>query len=173
MSEKKLTKSQSWLIFLGAMAVVFALGFLASALMERRAEVASIFNNRKNPMTGIVAQNQKFRSDFPREYETWRATEETDFHSKYMSSDVQDVLEERPNMVVLWAGYAFSWDYKAPRGHFHALDDHVRIIFPTNHVRGEDIAGGAVFPGRADDGDVLFAGGYNPAVLGIDFIVLL
>ena len=128
MSEKKLTKLQSWLIFGIAMAVVFALGFLASALMERRAEVASIFNNRKNPMTGIVAQNQKFQSDFPREYETWKATEKTDFRSKYMSSDIQDVLEERPNMVVLWAGYAFSWDYNSPRGHFHALEDHREIL---------------------------------------------
>ncbi|MBQ2220543.1 MAG: ammonia-forming cytochrome c nitrite reductase subunit c552, partial [Acidaminococcaceae bacterium] len=121
MSEKKLKPLHSWLIFGGSMVVVFVLGLVVSALMERRAEVASIFNNRKNPMQGIVAQNQKFKSDFPREYETWKATEETDFRSKYMSSDIQDVLEERPNMVVLWAGYAFSWDYNSPRGHFHAL----------------------------------------------------
>ena len=144
MSDKQLTKKQSWLIFLCAMAVVFALGFLASALMERRAEVASIFNNRKDPMSGIVAQNQKFQSDFPREYETWKATEETDFRSKYMSSDIQDVLEERPNMVVLWAGYAFSWDYNSPRGHFHALDDHREILrtgFPTTVTDGSNQPG--------------------------------
>ena len=128
MSEKKLKPLHSWLIFGGSMVVVFVLGLVVSALMERRAEVASIFNNRKNPMQGIVAQNQKFKSDFPREYETWKATEETDFRSKYMSSDIQDVLEERPNMVVLWAGYAFSWDYNSPRGHFHALEDHREIL---------------------------------------------
>ena len=111
MSEKKLKPLHSWLIFGASMVAVFILGLVVSALMERRAEVASIFNNRKNPMQGIVAQNQKFKSDFPREYETWKATEETDFRSKYMSSDIQDVLEERPNMVILWAGYAFSWDW--------------------------------------------------------------
>lgn len=144
MSEKKLTKMQSWGIFGIAMVAVFALGFLASALMERRAEVASIFNNRKNPMQGIVAQNQKFQSDFPREYETWKATEETDFRSKYMSSDIQDVLEERPNMVILWAGYAFSWDYNSPRGHFHALEDHREILrtgFPTTVTDGSNQPG--------------------------------
>ena len=144
MSEKQLTKKQSWMIFLVAMALVFGLGFLASALMERRAEVASIFNNRKNPMTGIVAQNQKFQSDFPREYETWKATEETDFRSKYMSSDIQDVLDERPNMVILWAGYAFSWDYNSPRGHFHALEDHREILrtgFPTTLTDGSNQPG--------------------------------
>ena len=28
----------------------------------------------------------------------------------------------------LWAGYAFSWDYNSPRGHFHALEDHREIL---------------------------------------------
>ncbi len=38
---------------------------------------------------------------------------------------------------------------------------------------GEDVAGGAVFPCGADDGDVLLAGGDHPAVLGVDLIILL
>lgn len=58
--------------------VVFCLGLAVSALSERRAEVASIFNNRKNPMKGIVAQNEKFQGDFPREYQTWTETARTD-----------------------------------------------------------------------------------------------
>ena len=62
---------QGWLLFGASMAVVFCLGLAVSALSERRAEVASIFNNRKNPMKGIVAQNEKFQGDFPREYQTW------------------------------------------------------------------------------------------------------
>ena len=128
MSEKKLKPLHSWLIFGIAMVAVFLLGLLVSALMERRSEVASIFNNRKNQMEGIVAQNQKFKSDFPREYETWKATEETDFRSKYMSSDIQDVMDEHPAMVVFWAGYAFSWDYNSPRGHFYAIEDHREIL---------------------------------------------
>lgn len=65
---------QGWLLFGASMAVVFCLGLAVSALSERRAEVASIFNNRKNPMKGIVAQNEKFQGDFPREYQTWTET---------------------------------------------------------------------------------------------------
>ncbi|MCI2108732.1 MAG: ammonia-forming cytochrome c nitrite reductase [Bacteroidales bacterium] len=144
MSDKKLKSWQSWLIFGGSMLLVFCMGLVVSALMERRSEVASIFNNRKNPMHGIVAQNQKFESDFPREYETWRATENTDFRSKYMSSEAQDVLEERPNMVILWAGYAFSWEYNSPRGHFHAIDDMRRILrtgAPTSLTDGSNQPG--------------------------------
>ena len=44
--EKKLKSWQGWLLFGGSMVVVFVLGLSVSALMERRAEVASIFNNR-------------------------------------------------------------------------------------------------------------------------------
>ena len=43
------------------MAIIFILGLLCSSMLERRAEVASIYNNRKNPMTdSIVSQNEKF-----------------------------------------------------------------------------------------------------------------
>ena len=45
--EKKLKKWQGWALFLGSMVVVFCLGLLVSSLMERRAEVASIYNNKK------------------------------------------------------------------------------------------------------------------------------
>ena len=129
MSEKKLKGWQGWALFGGCMAVVFLLGLLGSALMERRAEVASIFNNRQNPMTdSIVARNDSFAVDFPREFETWAMTADTTFKSEFNSSEAVDVLEQRPNMVILWAGYAFSWDYTTPRGHMHAIEDMTRTL---------------------------------------------
>ena len=112
-----------WLLFFVSMAVVFCLGLAVSALSERRAEVVSIFNNRKNPMKGIVPQNEKFQSDFPREYQTWTETAITDFQSEFNGNIQVDVLEQRPEMVILWAGYAFSKDYATPRGHMHAIED--------------------------------------------------
>ena len=51
--EKKLKSWQGWLLFGGSMVVVFVLGLCVSALMERRAEVASIFNNRKTLSKGL------------------------------------------------------------------------------------------------------------------------
>lgn len=110
------------------MVVVFILGLLVSSLLERRAEVVSIFNNRKTPMEGIVSENSKFASDFPREYETWKQTADTTFKSEFNSSQSVDVLAQRPNMVILWAGYAFSWDYSTPRGHQHAVEDVRRTL---------------------------------------------
>ena len=91
---KQLKKWQGWLLFGGAMVVVFILGLLCSSLLERRAEVASIFNNRRVPMTdSIVAQNEKFAEDFPREYQTWAMTEDTTFESKYNGSQEKSILE--------------------------------------------------------------------------------
>jgi len=111
------------------MVVVFCLGLLVSSLMERRAEVVSVFNNKRTVFTdSIVAQNEKFKADYPREYNTWAMTEDTSFESMYNGSEAVDVLEQRPNMVILWAGYAFSRHYNTPRGHKHALDDMREIL---------------------------------------------
>ena len=44
--EKKLKSWQGWLLFCGAMAVVFVLGLVVSSLMERMAETVSVFNNK-------------------------------------------------------------------------------------------------------------------------------
>ena len=121
--EKKLKSWQGWLLFGGSMVVVFVLGLCVSALMERRAELESVFNNRRTVITGIEARNEVFKSDFPREYQTWTETAKTDFQSEFNGNIAVDVLEQRPEMVVLWAGYAFSKDYSTPRGHMHAIED--------------------------------------------------
>ena len=59
-------------------------------------------------------------------------TEDTSFVSKYNSSQEVDVLEQRPEMVILWAGYAFSRNYNTPRGHKHALEDMRKILRTGN-----------------------------------------
>ena len=126
---KQLKRWQGWLLFGGSMIVVFLLGLLVSSLMERRAEVVSIFNNRKNMFKdSIVAQNEKFAEDFPREYETWSMTEDTTFESKYNGSQEKDMLEAHPEIVVIWDGYAFSREYNTPRGHRHCIEDLRKIL---------------------------------------------
>ena len=41
-----------------------------------------------------------------------------------------DYLEEYPELVVMWAGYAFSKEYNQGRGHGHAIED-IRNILRT------------------------------------------
>lgn len=44
---QQLKRWQGWLLFGGSMVAVFVLGLIVSSLLERRAEVVSIYNNRK------------------------------------------------------------------------------------------------------------------------------
>ena len=97
---KQLKQWQGWVLFGGSMVVVFILGLLVSSLMERRAEVASVFNNKRTVFEDeIIAQNEKFKADYPREYETWAMTEDTTFKSKYNSSQEVDVCS---SSVLRW-----------------------------------------------------------------------
>lgn len=141
--EKRLKSWQGWLLFLVTMGAVFALGVLAASITERRAETASIFNNKKTEITGIESRNEAFKDNYPREYETWRQTSDTNFQSLFNGNKAIDVLEARPNMVILWAGYAFAKDYLSPRGHFYAVEDirsSLRTGAPTSPEDGPQFA---------------------------------
>jgi len=112
-----------WILFFVVMGSVFLLGLLAASITERRAEIASIFNNKKVEIEGIESRNEIWGINYPREYETWAKTAEMDFKSKHMGNMREDMLESRPEMVILWAGYAFAMAYEAPRGHKYAVED--------------------------------------------------
>lgn len=112
-----------WGIFLASMVVVFLLGLLAASITERRAEIATIVANRIDQIEPGDTRSENYKNNFRREYDTWKKTQEMDFRSRHNGNEIQDVLAERPEMVVLWAGYAFSKDYSAPRGHMYALED--------------------------------------------------
>jgi len=112
-----------WVIFVVVMVGVFLLGLLASAITVRRAEVASIFNNVKVQITGLEPRNHIWGLNYPREYETWKKTREMDFKSKHLGNTLEDVLASRPDMAILWGGYAFARDYSAPRGHWYSIED--------------------------------------------------
>ncbi len=112
-----------WVLFVVVMVLVFLLGLLAASITERRAEIATIYNNKKVEITGINAKSEEWGLNYPREYNTWKKTKEMDFTSKHLGSNTYDILETRPEMVILWAGYAFSRDYTAPRGHMYTIED--------------------------------------------------
>ena len=110
-------------ICVGVAVAVVALALVAASVTFRRAEVASVYNNRKVDIEGIEARSAIFGMNYPREYETWKRTAEMDFKSKHLGNAPQNSLAERPDMVILWAGYAFARDYSAPRGHWYTIED--------------------------------------------------
>lgn len=111
-----------WVFFFGTMVIVFLLGLLASSIVERRAEAIFAYtpqveHEQWEPRLEVWGMN------FPRQYETYKQTADTTFKSKYYGAQKIDMLAEYPELVVLWAGYAFSMDYSQGRGHMHAVDD--------------------------------------------------
>ena len=115
-------KKKNWLI-VGILAVVtFLLGMLANSIMGRKAE-AQIISRANTDIKDFEGRNEIWGEYYQREYQSWLQTADTTFRAKYMSSDNDDLLAERPEMVILWAGYAFSKDYTAPRGHMYAIND--------------------------------------------------
>ena len=116
---KQLKKWQGWALFGGAMIAVFLLGLLVSSLMERRAEVASVFNNKRTEFTdSIVAQNEKFKADYPREYETWAMTADTTFHSMYNSAQEVALVAGRVCMAQMGLTPEYIAEQSAPP-HYH------------------------------------------------------
>ncbi len=136
--KKQLTTGKLIAIFAIGFIAVFLLGMLAASITERRAESAgSYLQNRVVDITGIEARNAIWGQNYPKQYETWEKTQEMNFESKHLGNKQGDELAKRPDMVILWAGYAFSREYNAPRGHFHAVED-VRNILRTGAPTNEE-----------------------------------
>jgi len=134
--ESKKKTLRNWLLFLATVVVVFILGLFASSIIERRAETEYVYK----PMVKIKQsepRNEVWGQNFPREYQSYMKTSESDFRSKYNGNAMIDMLEVDPRLVVLWTGYAFSKDYSQSRGHYYAIDD-VRNTLRTGGPTGPD-----------------------------------
>ncbi len=111
-----------WLLFLGTVAAVFAVGVLSASLIERKREGRLAFQQSVE-IGDLESDSSVWGRNYPREFETWQKTLDGSFESKHMGSRAIDVLALDPRWVVLWAGYAFSRDYNQARGHMHAVED--------------------------------------------------
>ncbi|HZH72074.1 MAG TPA: ammonia-forming cytochrome c nitrite reductase [Mariniphaga sp.] len=112
----------AWVLFLITIIIVFLLGLLAASIVERRME-ASYVNVPRNPVSQFEPRNEVWGENYPREYQSYYATADSTFMSKYNGNAPIDMLERHPAMVVMWAGYLFSADYTQARGHFYSLND--------------------------------------------------
>lgn len=111
-----------WVLFLATVAVVFVLGLLASSIIERRTEAVFAYTPQVE-YSQYEPRNEIWGMNFPREYQSYLQTADTLFRSMYNGSQMIDMLEVDPRLVVLWAGYGFSKDYKQGRGHYYAVAD--------------------------------------------------
>lgn len=111
-----------WLLFFVTIIVVFLIGLLASSIMERRAEAVFAYTPQVE-YASWEPRSEIWGENFPRQYESYLQTSDTSFRSKYNGSQMIDMLEFSPRMVVLWAGYGFSKEYTQGRGHYYSIED--------------------------------------------------
>ena len=111
-----------WIIFISTLFIVFLLGLLASSIMERRAEAVFAYTPQVD-VDQFEPRNEVWGENFPRQYQSYLMTSDTSFRSKYNGAATVDLLEDYPELVVLWAGYGFSKDYNQARGHYYSVSD--------------------------------------------------
>ncbi len=126
-----------WLLFFASVMVVFILGLLASSIMERRSEAAYAFTPQVK-YGQFEPRNNIWGKNFPMEYQSYLKTSDTLFRSKYNGSATIDMLDLDPRLVVLWAGYGFSKDYKQGRGHSYAVEDIRNTLRTGAPMNGEE-----------------------------------
>ncbi|TXK36489.1 ammonia-forming cytochrome c nitrite reductase [Pontibacter qinzhouensis] len=129
---------KNWLLFITTVLVVFLLAMLAYSIMDRKTEARFAYQ-AKVEIEGIEPRDTLWGLNYPRQYQSYQKTQDTTFKSKYNTSGFRDALEEQPEMIILWAGYAFSKGYNQPRGHNHAVRDvlsSVRIGAPMKPGAG-------------------------------------
>ncbi len=112
----------NWVLFFATVVIVFIIGLFAASIIERRSE-AQLYFQMVSPIPEWEPDNEVWGENFPRQYERYIMTLDTTFESRYYGSVMIDYLEKYPELVVMWAGYAFSRDYNQGRGHYHSVTD--------------------------------------------------
>ncbi|MEX0884783.1 MAG: ammonia-forming cytochrome c nitrite reductase subunit c552, partial [Cyclobacteriaceae bacterium] len=113
---------KNWMLFGFTAIIVFILAMLAYTIMDRKTEARFAYQP-KVKIEGIEPRDSVWGLNYPRQHQSYQQTADTTFSSLYNTIGRKDVLEENPEMVILWAGYGFSKDYNHPRGHAYAVAD--------------------------------------------------
>ncbi len=120
---------KNWVLFIGTMIIVFGLGWLISDIASRKEEAVFAYKPKVEISTDkIEPRDSIWGLNYPRQYESYNKTIDTTYSGPYYSSGYRDALKDFPELVIMWAGYAFSHDYNQPRGHRHAIEDLREIL---------------------------------------------
>ena len=116
------------LLLAGSTLAIGVMALLAGSVNEReqqRIELTTLPVVAKE----IQNKNEEWARYYPRQYSSWKKTKE--------GSELTDMLKEKPQLAILWAGYGFAKDYNAPRGHYYALQDNVNSLRTGAPVDGK------------------------------------
>ena len=120
---------KSVLVTIGSVVVIVPLFLLALSINENKAEQQVI--NEVPKIKRMESVSAKWAEHYPRQYDSYLQTKKSD--------KIDDMLAKSPALVVMWAGYGFSKDYNAPRGHAYILEDNINTLRtggPTSGATG-------------------------------------
>ncbi|HYD55022.1 MAG TPA: ammonia-forming cytochrome c nitrite reductase subunit c552, partial [Gemmatimonadaceae bacterium] len=130
--------STKWLIAIAAGATLATVGlaFLLTNIFQRQQEARNPFY-RVVTLTDTTEDPAVWGKNFPLQYDDYRKTVDQ-IRTRYGGSEgephtpseadprsvvAQSRLQEDPRLKELWAGYAFSADFREERGHAYMLED--------------------------------------------------
>lgn len=97
---------------------IVPLALLAISINENKAEQRAL--NTVPPIQKFESRSAEWGKHYQRQYDSYMQTKKSD--------KITDVLQDSPALLVLWAGYGFSKDYNAPRGHYYMLEDNINTL---------------------------------------------
>ena len=117
-------KSSRW-TYIALSAAVAAATFLITLLLmnvRERKQEAQQTHLELARLTEDTIDPAEWGKNFPREYDGFKRTTDTQ-RTKYGGSEAFSRLERDPRLKRIFAGYAFSLDYREDRGHAYSLKD--------------------------------------------------
>ncbi len=113
------------LIILLAAAATIGIMLLRENIADRRAEAKQVVFKIAN-LSELTVDPAEWGKNFPRQYDGYRQTSErtgTKYGGGGSDALSTDKLAQDPRLRTIFAGYAFSVDYRARRGHAYMLTD--------------------------------------------------
>lgn len=109
-----------------ALSIVVALATILVTMLllnirERKQEARQTYLPMVNVSEETVEPSE-WGKNFPRQYDGYRRTVDTE-RTKYGGSEAFQKLDQDPRLRRIFAGYAFSIDYREERGHAYSLKD--------------------------------------------------
>jgi nitrite reductase (cytochrome c-552) len=96
------------------------MAFMANSIASKQAERDQLNTSPVVKAEGVESKNEEWAKYFPRQYDSWKQTKKND--------KIDDMIEKKPQLAILWAGYGFAKDYNAPRGHFYAVQSNINSL---------------------------------------------
>jgi len=109
---------KSTIVTIVSVVIIIPLFLLGLSINENLAAQEAI--NAVPKIAKFESRSAEWGKNFPREYDSYLLTKKSD--------KIDDVLKKEPALVIVWAGYGFSKDYNAPRGHAYAIEDNVNTL---------------------------------------------